>query len=296
MAKKPKPPKTGKSSFKKFKNRLSFLIILAFAAFVFYVGWIQIRIPEGHYALVYTKTGGYDRQLIAPGQFVWRWENLFPQNLTLHFLQLKTEYGTMVLDAYLPSGKLYGEAIHHPDAFHYSMELEYHFSLNKDALDDLLIQELYDSDSLPTLYDDYRSRCNRLIREKITEDLDKGGFSLDELDKIEKELIRTLEEQNPNFVISDLKINSYSFPDWELYEISRQNFIEELEQMRKIDFLAEQQSAQIEDKTLRKMDLLKQYGEILTEYPVLLEYCNWNRINWTLPILRIPKKSVQSSD
>ncbi|MBF9016104.1 MULTISPECIES: hypothetical protein [unclassified Oceanispirochaeta] len=272
----PKAPKENKYSFKKsfkrFKNSLSFLIILVFAGFVFYTGWIQIRIPEGSHALIYTKTRGYDDALIAPGQFVWRWENLFPTNMTLHFLELNTQKEEYSLKSYLPSGRMYGEYIKHPETFEYSIALEYRFTLKETAFSRLVESGGFKSDSLEKIYSEYRTSSNSLIDTYLG-----GEGDLKRLENMEKDLLALLTDSDSSFTVSDLRIKSYSYPDTALYEKSRTLFLEELDTLRELEFKAEQVSSQIENSTIRKMDLLRQYGEVFSEYPVLLQYFDLDR-------------------
>jgi hypothetical protein len=50
-----------------------FIILLIAGGCAFFFGWIQILIPAETYAVAFTKTGGFDDEVIEPGKFVWRW-------------------------------------------------------------------------------------------------------------------------------------------------------------------------------------------------------------------------------
>jgi len=269
MNKKVKVAKQGKSGFQKFKNRLSFFIILVFAGFVFYMGWIQIRIPEGQYALIYTKTGGYDRTLIAPGQFVWRWENLFPGNLSMHFIDLVTVPGEFQLDGTLPSGELYGEFIHEPEAFNFHFRAEYRFSIKEDQLVSLIGSGQYDAESLNTGNRQYISDVNRTIGNYLTV---HSPLSPDSIGQTEEALILKITDDYPQFRIENLHITSFVYPDLDLYEKTKYLYLEQLAVTKEIDKKTEQTNEKVETITARKMDLLRLYGEILSEFPVLLQY------------------------
>ncbi|MDC7231794.1 MAG: hypothetical protein PQJ58_01080 [Spirochaetales bacterium] len=278
MAKQLKAPKEKKSSFsksfKRFRNGLSFLIVLTAAGFAFYTGWIQIRIPEGSYALVYTKTGGYDDSLIAAGEFVWRWENLFPTNMTIHFIELDEQKQDFTLSVYLPSGKLYGEYINYPDAFMYSAHIVYRFRLKETAFNALVQSGNYHSTMLEDLYGEYKSLTDSLITEYLKNNASRGSEDLPEM---EKELKAALEDRDKRFAVDQVKFISSSYPDTALYEKSRDLFLAELDSLKTLEFEAEQVAAQIENSTMRKMDLLREYGAVFTEYPVLLEYFGLDR-------------------
>ncbi|QEN07546.1 hypothetical protein EXM22_05915 [Oceanispirochaeta crateris] len=269
MTKKIKVKKEGKSRFKKFKNRLSFLIVLVFAAFVFYMGWIQIRIPEGVHALVYTKTGGYDNQLISPGQFVWRWENLFPGNMTLHFIELKNSREEYTMTGYLPSGELYGQYINRPEAFHYTFEVEYRFSIKDESFVSLIESGTYYSQLIEDRNQEYVAATNEIIQDFFK---DQDSLNLEGISEAEKMLSLKISESDPRYQLNDLRIISYQYPDIELYEQTRAYFLEELAVLRQAELKTEQIQTELETVTSRKMDLLRQYGEVLSEFPVLLQY------------------------
>lgn len=274
MKTKVKVKKEGKSAFKKFKNRLSFFIVLVFAAFVFYLGWIQIKIPEGKYALVYTKTGGYDSTLIAPGQFVWRWENLLPQNMTIHFLELKQQREELKIEGFLPSGELYGEYINKSDAFRYLLDVSYTFSLKDDQVRFIVESEAFSPQALDEQYALYRQEANSLIETIL---LAHTPFRPEDIQDVESTVAVAVAEADSRFNVDSLKLRTFRYPDFLLYEKTREYFLNELALVREVELKAEQKSAVIENETMRKMDLLRLYGEILSEFPVLLEYYELDR-------------------
>jgi len=274
MDRKVKTPGKGKSGFQKFKNRLSFLIILAFAGFVFYMGWIQIRIPEGKYALVYTKTGGYDRTLIEPGQFVWRWENLFPGNLSLHFIDLVSMPGSLDISGYLPSGELYGTFIHEPDAFRFSVKAEYRFSSSEDQFVSLIESGAYSPDTMESNSNQYISEVNTLVRQYV---IDHSPLSPGGMAEVEKDLISLVSDTYPGFILESFRITGYSYPDQDLYEAAKSLYISGISALREVEMKEEQSTTRAGTITARKMDLLRSYGEILSEFPVLLQYFGLDR-------------------
>jgi hypothetical protein len=71
---------------KAFLITLIILVVLAGAAF--YFGWLQILLPAENYAVIFTKTGGYDETVVRPGEFSWRWQRLIPTNMTVYTFDL----------------------------------------------------------------------------------------------------------------------------------------------------------------------------------------------------------------
>ena len=278
MSKKQIAPEKKKSparkAFRRFKNFISFLIIIGFAGFVFYMGWIQIRIPEGSYALIYTKTGGYDNHLTAPGVFVWRWENLFPTNMTIHLIELDRQPGSYSRKASLPSGSLYGEYIRQPSAFDYNLELDYTYSLKESAFTTMINGGSYNSSSLEAVYSDFESECSTQISrymESILKETTPGAAELEE------DLTELLSSMDNRISLNSLRVRNLTVPDRELYEKSRDLYLAELDKVKELEFQAQQIEVRIDSSTDRKMELLKQYGAVFSEYPVLLQYFELER-------------------
>ena len=48
------------------------ILLLVIGGVVFFFGWIQILLPPGTYAVINTKTGGYEEKAIPAGDFAWR--------------------------------------------------------------------------------------------------------------------------------------------------------------------------------------------------------------------------------
>ncbi len=266
--------KKGKSAYRRFKNRLSFLIILAFAGFVFYMGWIQIRIPEGKYALVYTKTGGYDRYFIAPGQFVWRWENLFPENLTLHFIELKSRSAEGSTERTLPSGDMYAGFIDRPGAFDSSFSWIFRYSLREDVFLSRVQDGSFSLDSMESEYASYEDQVHRAVNAYLKENaLAVQDDPLAAADRIAVELGRT----DASFKLESFRFTDIAAPDMVLYERTREIFLEHLQQLNLVERKAEQTAVARESDREQKMDLLREYGEVFSNYPVLLEYYGLDR-------------------
>lgn len=67
---------------KKFVFWFLFFIILLTA--LFFVCWVSLQIPAGESAIVFSKTGGWERALVRAGDFYWRLDNLIPTNITVY--------------------------------------------------------------------------------------------------------------------------------------------------------------------------------------------------------------------
>jgi len=270
-----KDRKRKKNYFRRFRNFMTFLILVAFGGFVFYRGWVQFSIPENHYALVFTKTGGYDNRLLEPGRFVWRWENLFPTNMTLHFFELPWEDRQIDLDGALPSGREYGTAIGSPEAFDYSVSAALRYRMDPDYLPSMLTGDGFRSSMISDWYEDVPGEFRKLLLEEL------GGISgdagPDDLPGLEDRAVRMLEGRIPGLEVGGIRILSGRVPDRMLYEEARRFFLARTAAIQEHELSLEKRTAEAQSSHSRKMLLLEDYGKVLTEYPVLLDYFSLDR-------------------
>ena len=56
------------------------LVLTAIAGAIFFVGYVQFRVPLGKYGVMLSKSSGYYEKLISHDEFAWRWEPLLPTN------------------------------------------------------------------------------------------------------------------------------------------------------------------------------------------------------------------------
>ncbi len=267
-------PEKKKSGFKKISNTLSFIIFLGFSGFVFYTGWVQFSIPEDHYALAFTKTGGYDSYFMKPGEFHWRWENLFPTNMKLHIFELPIKFSSYSLNGTLPSGKDYASILDNPSAFDFSLSMEYQYRMDPDHLLTMIQESSFQFSQINNWYDQIPLKVNEKITNLLQNDLIliSSGYS-----EIETEISDYLSREFPGAIFSYVHIKNWNIPDKVLYEKTRDVYINGIQANREYAAELEKQNAELEKQLNSKIELLKDYGSVLTEYPVLLEYFNLDK-------------------
>ncbi|MBO7093337.1 MAG: hypothetical protein J6W33_00295, partial [Spirochaetia bacterium] len=77
--------------------------------------------------------------------------------------------------------------------------------------------------------------------------------------------------------LADVEIISFEtveakFPDIELYKAAKAKYMENLEKQQEIAAQKEKETTDFNTKIDQRIELLKKYGELLTQYPILIEY------------------------
>ncbi|TVR03794.1 MAG: hypothetical protein EA403_06185 [Spirochaetaceae bacterium] len=249
------------------------ILLLIAAATGFYFGWIQFQIPADRVAVVFTKTGGWDSVAVRPGTFHWRWENLLPTNLTLHLFDVSPQQVTVRTEGTLPSGDLYRRYLEGDVDFSYVVELSFRFRINPDALPALVSAELLTPETLPSWYEEQAAVMTRravdVIDSIFRESGDDGRFSVS---AFSDQLQQRLADDHPELEIVQITPVQVLLPDVDLYLIARQIYREVIAARAVATTGAAAVAAGDEVRLESKLATLARYGELLNQFPVLLEY------------------------
>lgn len=242
------------------------VILVVLAGTAFYFGWVQILLPPENYAVVFTKIGGYDDQVIRPGEFSWRWERLIPTNMTLYTFDLHPRTLEVSFEGSLPSGQLYSSILPENPDFSLSGNVTIQFGIVPESLPALVAEEKL----LPEALDDFYEAKAEQISNRIMDKLKSATLN----QQMERELAREF----PDLKILSLRTETVRVPDLELYELARQSYKElvEIRDRSREEAVARMAVEQVRaenarDQERETLEALRKYGKLLNEYPILLK-------------------------
>ncbi|MFP4204598.1 MAG: hypothetical protein ACLFSP_00640 [Spirochaetaceae bacterium] len=257
------------------KFLVGLFILLIAAGAVFYIGWVQIRIPAGSYGVVFTKTGDWDETVIRPGEFHWRWERLLPTNFTLHVFPATAHRVDLRSSGTLPSAEVYAEYLEDSPDFGYQIDLTVAYRIRASELPRLAREQGLRPADLEEWYNDYDDRitdqARGLVREVYTEAQEESPGRI-HLASLEKELTDAFAEEFSDLEFLQVVPTRVSVPDFDLYEAGRSLYFETVEARRAAiaEDALEAEERRITEES--RLGTLKRYGEVLSEFPVLLDY------------------------
>lgn len=254
---------------------ISLVILLIAGGTAFYFGWVQLQVPANSYGVVFTKTGGWDTSVIRPGEFHWRWERLLPTNFTLHVFPSTPHETDVQSSGTLPSAEVYASYLEENPDFSYELEVSLAYRVRASELPRLARE----ADLQPAGLDEWYARHDRRIADRarglageLYTRAQTDSASPVQLDALEERLTDRLAEDFPDLEIISAVPTTISLPDFDLYEAARSLYFESLEARRTA--IAEQayeaEERRVTEET--RLDTLRRYGEVLTEYPTLLDY------------------------
>jgi len=257
---------------RKFFSTLFILLLLGGAGFFF--GWAQLTVPPGSYGVISSKTHGVDPLVVKSGEFRWIWYKLIPTNVKVAVFNLEQEKYNLNYNSSLPAGDSYAAFAGLGADFSWELKGAISFSIDPDSLVDIVEKQKITSQDglLDYMYDISQNIEVIILRTLASERTDSerienilsGGK--DEL--MEKEIL----ENYPEIRDFSLTVQSAHFPDFILYRQVRQLYEEFLAKQREYITAAFGRKAESHIQSQLHFDELEKYGELLTKYPVLLEY------------------------
>lgn len=257
---------------KKFVAFLIILIILGGAGFFF--GWAQFSVPPGTYGVMRSKIYGVDPDLIREGEFRWVWYKLIPTNVDITAYTVKPVNRSIRSSGSLPSGGVYASLAGINADFSWEITGEFSFNLKASGLPALVETEnLTGQEDLDALEERYAGRVEVFILERIrTLTADDAKTEALFLSASVPGLDNAVLGAFPDIENFNCRIQMIRFPDYTLYQSVKGLYN---------DYIAHQETSLRVDLTINaegrianrlRFDELAQYGELLTKYPVLLQY------------------------
>ena len=252
---------------------VSLLLFLGAAGTLFWFGWVQFELPENTYAVLFSKTSGYEQDILEPGRFIWKWERILPTNSKLVKFYVETRSADLDFQGVLPSGDLYETIIPESPDFSYHMSFHISYRLVEEQLPVLLENGDIDNENLEVFYSEAQAEYLKIIKEGcgdfFSENLAIDNSSYGELENI---LLEKLKGRYPYLEVRSFVVKYINFPDMELYNEAKDLFSQIMERRKEAEIATEKWAIESKVNLDTKIDILTQYGELLSKYPILVDY------------------------
>lgn len=277
---------------KKFLISLLILILLGGTAFFF--GWVSFRVESSEYAVAFTKSDGWIADPVKPGSFRWMWQALIPTNLTLHRFPLAPTEVSLDESGSLPSAALYARYVEGEPSFDYSLELTLSYRLKPLSVAEALAQERTTPEDIDSFRESVEGELRSAARSAVVSALETLGEQpeVGALTAIAEDIESQLQNAVAEVELLGLTIGEARVPDPFVYATARQNYqaIQEGREQGLRETARTAASQRVLDEERRQA--LEEYGRILQEYPVLLDYFRLAAESGTDPLNLEPVQSA----
>lgn len=259
----------------KAKFIIFLILLILIGGTVFYFGWIQFKLDENTYGVIFTKTNGYDDNVVIPGKFIWRWEALIPTNLTLHTFKITPQTKQLSKTGSLPSGALYGSVLEENTDFSFKLNMQIDYRIKPELLPGLVEEEGLTHDDLAGYYSRIEQELSNSVSVAVEAKIsafDSSDYEQFMLEPFRDELTEVLQEQNEAISVTNVSILELVLPDIQLYQSVRAYYLSLIETRRQTEtaVLENERTWVVSEEA--KLEVLKKYGALFTEYPGLIQF------------------------
>ena len=257
---------------RKFLTIFFILAVLGGAGFFF--GWAQFSVPPGSYGIIISKTHGTDPNPVRSGEFRWIWYKLIPTNVKIPVFRLETEKFPVNFQSSLPSGESYASFAGLQTAFPWELKATMTFGVKPESLAFLVERHnITNQEELDAYLQDVAQNIKVVVLRAATSWENDSG-------RLEKFLSGSPDVEMEHEILSlfpqirdfSLVIQSARFPDFVLYTQVRLLYEEFLTKQREFVSSSFAGRAERHIETQLRFDELERYGELITKYPVLMDY------------------------
>lgn len=263
---------------KAFRKLVIFtVIVLACAVAVFFFGWTQFSVPAGKYGVMLSKSGGYYRQAIIPGNFTWRWERIVPTNAQILVFDLTPRKVQYDAEGSLPSADQYAKILNTKDNFSWAFGIDALVTLRPERLVAIVEKNTIQTQEMLDSYIDSQIRAMlQTIMYRYVSELIDSPYEYQQIktdyhvlsEKIKDELAKTTGQ---DFSVEAVTLTKLIIPDIHTYKIAEQAY-NTYEQQREM-LLAETaaKEAQYSASEQFQIERLTKWGDFLAKYPHIIE-------------------------
>jgi hypothetical protein len=254
------------------------IILLGLGGTGFFFGWAQLKVPPGAFGVMRSKTHGIDHRVIQDGEFRWIWYKLIPTNAVISVFSLNRPERSLRISNTLPSGDVYKNFASMDSDFSWEASGSFSFSLKPASLPSLVEKwGIANQEDLIKQENTLAGEIEYFLKRRLSSYGDGGTpKELESLlkkgswDGIREEALAAFPD------IEDLSINLQvvKYPDFALYNSARELYEAYIKKQHEL------MEPVVSDAAVRKTNLhirleeLERYGELLTKYPILLQYLN----------------------
>ena len=259
------------------KKFLFFLVVLiALGGTGFFLGWAHLTVPPGSYGVMRSKMYGLDDQVIRDGEFRWLWYKLIPTNVDISVYTIGQVKRSFRNSGNLPSGQVYLNLAGLDADFSWEVAGEFNFSIRPEVLPEVTALELISDDAgLRRAEEDIAVRIENLILDRLrtyADNEDEARLESLILAGTLPDLNREIERAFPQIENFSCTIRTVRYPDFTLYRSVRDLYREYIRQQNAMLNPSVIREAERRMDSRARIDELARYGELLTRFPVLLEY------------------------
>ncbi|MGP1438160.1 MAG: hypothetical protein ACTTKH_03710 [Treponema sp.] len=209
-----------------FKFLFKLILLLVISAVIFFIGYVQFKVPLGKYGVIISKSSGYYEKLISYDELTWKWECLIPKNAVVLTFDLSPITIEKNLEGMLENGERYSKVLANGAVFAWKASTKFKVHIRHDKLiETIKANNIREQEELEHYINE---RVEGIITNSIDETIAYYQEHSDEytIENFKSKCKKKFEESA--FTLVKLEVLSLQFtsPDFKTYTIAREVYIE----------------------------------------------------------------------
>lgn len=275
------------------KKAIAIIIILIIAAGVgFYFGWVRVE-PET-FALAHSTITGTFNFPLESGNLYWFWQKLIPK--TFHIYTVQKEPYTLEFETRTSLPK--SENLADFGTFTLGMKVKIQYRIDFESA-----KQLFDEGLFSVFHDHYKDEVLSLTSEAasrfVVEGMTRYAYSVRTfdyriLDSLKQELEEKINVHSGAYKLKEVSVSIvYSeIPQLDVYVEALKKYFSHLENVFDLKELELKEKSEYRKRQVAEdseIARLKKYGELFSEYPVLLKYLYIQKFGEHAEVLVLPQ-------
>jgi hypothetical protein len=249
------------------------ILLAAGSAGAFFTGWAQFPVPLGSYGVLRSKTHGLHGPVIKDGRFTWLWYKLIPGNAKTLVFGIKPQTLGITAEGSLPQAETYISFAGLDASFRWRVTGSVSFALDPDSLPDLAETNGIDGQ---TALDAYTSSLGAKIAAFVRQRIAHYCGQKEGLDRINsgdyERLDGDVRAAFPSVTGLSFSLAADTIPDYGLFEAAKALYDDYIAYQHSALDAEVKANAALRIDTQFRLEELARYGELLSKYPLLLDY------------------------
>jgi len=271
---------------------LWFIILIILAGVGFYFGWVNVN--PGTFCVAHsTLTGTIDYPLES-GHIYWFWQKLIPKSFQVFTIQKNFYTATVDSSFPLPGSNLLSEY----GNFELKLRLETRYKVdfegalelfNNGILDDI---EYYIKNEIGAVLDETVS--DFMVEELSVYASAEKNYNYRILENLKENLIQNVQNRMKGYNLKEVTVNLsfISVPQLQVYLEALRKYLDQIQTMAtlKQEELKQYSQYNIQEKEREiELERLREYGELIREYPEILKYLYIQKFGERAEVIVIPQ-------
>ena len=207
-----------------FVFKLSILFLIAGA--IFFVGYVQFRVPLGEHGVMISKSSGYYEKLISHDEFTWRWERLIPTNAVILTFNLAPITIEKSIDGVLENGERYAKVLANGAVFSWKVNVKLEVNIRHDKLIETIKANNINTQEALKSY--INERLESIISSSVEETIAfyQEHSSEYTIENFKAKCKTCFEEKLIPLLKLDVVSLQFTSPDFRTYSVAREAYIE----------------------------------------------------------------------